>query len=175
MQRAAASAVANPSSSKGLDAKTRVADGYDEPQTPSHKRQRLSSSNNRSPISPIPAQHPSSDLQAISAALEAQERKRAEAVALQAAEAGETQWVLNFPSAPAADLNNPGANEPWILEAGSLDVEDEDLDSGRRSYGNFKRKKKSTEVCSLSHCSVRTVSVPRKTHALNKNFPSTSV
>lgn len=82
---------------------------------------------------------PSSDLDAISAAIKAEEQKRAEAVARQAAEAGETEWVLDFAGAESPVSAYP--HQPYIISADSWDVEDEDLAGGRRSYGNFKRKK----------------------------------
>lgn len=99
----------------------------DDPQTPSPKRPRLSA-----PSSPAT----NSDLEAVNAALAAEERKRAEAVARQAAEAGESEWVLDFHGSGGF----PGATQPVIVAASSLDGEFED--SGRMSFGNFKPKKK---------------------------------
>lgn len=112
MQRAAASAAANEPQSTA--------------ETPSPKRQR-----GTSPTTP------QSDLEAISAALAAEEDRRREAVNRQAAEAGETEWVLDFETAPTP--------QPRVVLADSLDAEDE-VYGGRQSYGNFKRKKK-TVVC----------------------------
>ncbi|CRG87469.1 hypothetical protein PISL3812_04487 [Talaromyces islandicus] len=103
----------------------------DDPQTPSPKRPRLSAPNS-------PANN--ADLQAVNAALAAEERKRAEAVARQAAEAGESEWVLDFHGSSGF----PGAAQPVIVAADSLDGEFED--SGRMSFGNFKPKKKSYNV-----------------------------
>ncbi|KAL2010773.1 hypothetical protein VTN00DRAFT_6580 [Thermoascus crustaceus] len=104
---------------------------------PAPKRPRLSTDG---PGSTSPATARSSDLEAISAAVAAEEQKRAEAVARQAAEAGETEWVLNIPG--AAEGTGGYAQQPYIVPAGSLDAEDEDMAyGGRRSYGNFKRKK----------------------------------
>lgn len=77
---------------------------------------------------------PQSDLEAISAALAAEEEKRREAIARQAAEAGESEWVLDI---PAANYNP----QPIVLAADSLDAEDEAPQGGRRAYGNFMRKK----------------------------------
>jgi hypothetical protein len=143
MQRAAATAAAQSPS-------------VEDPDTPSPKRPRLSANN-----SPATPPQPSSDLQAISAALAAEEQKRAEAVARQAAEAGETEWVIEFPGAEGSSYSAPPGyheagsvlsayrGQPVILAAGSLDAEDEDMIyGGRRSYGNFKRKK---QVSFLDH------------------------
>lgn len=77
---------------------------------------------------------PLSDLEAISAALAAEEEKRREAISRQAAEAGESEWVLDI---PAANYNP----QPIVLVADSLDAEDEAPRGGRRAYGNFTRKK----------------------------------
>lgn len=142
MQRAAATAAANtPSGAQSPS--------VEDPDTPSPKRPRLSATS-----SPATPSQPSSDLQAISAAIAAEEQKRAEAVARQAAEAGETEWVIEFPGAEANSTAPAGYYEaesvlsaypgqPMIVAAGSLDAEDEDmLYGGRRSYGNFKRKKR---------------------------------
>ncbi|GAD92086.1 hypothetical protein NFIA_040050 [Paecilomyces variotii No. 5] len=122
MQRAAHSAANNAAASPSEDGRT----------TP--KRARLSTDAAES----SPAT-PSSDLDAISAAIKAEEQKRAEAVARQAAEAGETEWVLDFPGAESPVSAYPQAD---IVSADSWDVQDE-VSGGRRCYGNFKRKKKS--------------------------------
>jgi hypothetical protein len=74
MQRAAAS---SPSSAPST------------PEGPPSKRQRLSYGSNGSPATP------SSDLRAVQAALAEEELKRNLAVERQAAEAGETRWVLS--------------------------------------------------------------------------------
>jgi hypothetical protein len=140
MQRAAASAATNAASTSITGATTKVAAENHELGTPSPKRQRLSSSNHGTPSS-LATQQPSSDLQAISSALEAEEKKRAQAVARQAAEAGETEWVLDFPGISVLNSNDSAATGPFIVDEPSLDVGDEDIDFGRRSYGNFKRKK----------------------------------
>lgn len=106
----------------------------DDPQTPSPKRPRLSA-----PSSPAN----NSDLEAVNAALAAEERKRAEAVARQAAEAGESEWVLDFHGSGGF----PGAAQPVIVAADSLDGEFED--SGRMSFGSFKPKKKAYNMVSI--------------------------
>ncbi|KAJ5586664.1 uncharacterized protein N7459_002429 [Penicillium hispanicum] len=123
MQRAAASAVAKETPTPGSD--------DDAIHTP--KRRRVSTETG-SPGTP------QSDLDAISAALAAEEEKRREAVARQAAEAGETQWVLDVPTA----AEHPP--QPLVVAADSLDAEDDVPQGGRRSYGNFKRKQKTTEA-----------------------------
>lgn len=126
MQRAAATAAAKetPDSPSGDDASSH---------TP--KRQRLSSE----PESDSPSK-PTADLEAISAAVTAEEEKRREAISRQAADAGETEWVLDFSSF------GQFAPQPNVVEAGSLDADDEEISGGRKSYGNFKRKK--AGVCS---------------------------
>ncbi|KAJ9287826.1 hypothetical protein DTO021C3_4631 [Paecilomyces variotii] len=123
MQRAAHAAANNATASPSEESRT----------TP--KRARLSTdAAGSSPATP------SSDLDAISAAIKAEEQKRAEAVARQAAEAGETEWVLDFPSADSPVSAQP--QQPYIVSEDSWDLPDE-VSGGRRSYGNFKRKKKS--------------------------------
>lgn len=117
MQRAAASAAVKEAQS-----------GSDEnPPTP--KRPRLSNEA-ASPGAP------QSELDAINAALAAEEEKRREAIARQAAEAGETEWVLDIP--PAVQY----PQQPVVLAADSLDAEDDVLQGGRQSFGKFKRKTK---------------------------------
>jgi len=101
-------------------------------QTPESKRARLSAE-----ASPEPAAKPSSDLEAISAAIAAEEEKRREALSKQAAEAGDTEWVLDYPGV------NQQAARPIVVAAGSLDDDEEEENyGGRQAYGNFKRKKK---------------------------------
>lgn len=94
-----------------------------EPSTPSPKRQRLSSDAQSSPGA-------QSEREAISAAIAAEEEKRREAVSRQAAEAGESEWVLDF-------AGDTGPTVAPVVDAGSLD----DDCGGRQAYGNFKRKK----------------------------------
>jgi hypothetical protein len=77
-----------------------------------------------------------SDMDAITAALAAEEQKRQEAVSRAAEEAGETHWVLNFPDAPQY---NP---QPLVLAADSLDADDNAYSGGRQAFGNFKRKER---------------------------------
>lgn len=119
MQRAAATAAAKESQS-GSD---------DNPPTP--KRARLSTEA-QSPGTPGT---PQAELDAINAALKAEEEKRREAVARQAAEAGETEWVLDIPAASYP-------SQPMVVAADSLDTEGDTLRGGRQSFGNFKRKPK---------------------------------
>ncbi|KAI2793474.1 hypothetical protein POX_a00054 [Penicillium oxalicum] len=73
---------------------------------------------------------PQSDLEAISAALAA-------------AEAGESEWVLDIPTTPYTP-------QPIVLSAGSLDAEDDLPQGGRRAYGNFVRKKPSVSTAGKS-------------------------
>ncbi|CAI7615254.1 hypothetical protein N7533_003832 [Penicillium manginii] len=117
MQRAAATAAANEPQTPGSD---------DNSNTP--KRQRLSTE----PASPGT---PQAELDAIAAALQAEEKKRRDAVMRQAAEAGESEWVLDIPAA------NVSPTQPYAVAADSLDVEDDANVGGRRGFGGFKRKK----------------------------------
>jgi hypothetical protein len=75
-------------------------------------------------------------MEAISAALAAEEAKRQEAVARAAAEAGETHWVLDVPGAPQY------SPQPLVLAADSLDADDNNYSGGRQAFGNFKRKER---------------------------------
>jgi len=115
-------------------------------QTPDSKRARLSTE-----ASPEPAVKPSSDLEAISAAIAAEEEKRREALSKQAAEAGDTEWVLDYPGV------NQQAARPIVVAAGSLDDDDNDEGyGGRQAYGNFKRKKKTVRLSDpLSYLNTR--------------------
>ncbi|OJK04871.1 hypothetical protein ASPACDRAFT_38429 [Aspergillus aculeatus ATCC 16872] len=99
--------------------------------TPISKRQRLSTGSVQSPSTP------QSDMDAVAAALAAEEEKRKEALARQAAESGDTEWVLDYGfDAPAP--------QPFIVADSSLDADDDDMVyGGRQAYGNYKRKKKS--------------------------------
>lgn len=128
MQRAAATAAAkeSPRSPSAADSTS---------STP--KRQRLTPNQS-------PAATPSSDLEAISAALAAEEEKRREAISRQAAEAGESEWVLDYGAgAPPA--------QPLVVAADSLDADDDNMVlGGRQAYGNFKRKKKAEVGCMLA-------------------------
>jgi hypothetical protein len=122
-----------------------AASTVDEPETPSPKRQRLSASSR--------PETPNSDLEAVNAALAAEEQKRAEAVARQAAEAGETNWVLDFSANPAASpvsaTSTYPSQQPLVVAADSLDAENQAMAyGGRKSYGNFQRKTKKPSVVS---------------------------
>ena len=81
-----------------------------------------------------------SDMDAISAALAAEEEKRREAVARAAEEAGETHWVLDIPAAPQY------SPQPLVLAADSLDADDNDYSGGRQAFGNFKRKERKVGI-----------------------------
>jgi hypothetical protein len=115
MQRAAASKEAK---------EAKEAESTGDSRQPTPKRRRVSTEA-ESP--------PNSEMEAISAALAAEEEKRQEAIARQAAESGETQWVLDI---PAASQYTP---QPVVLAADSLD---DGSQGGRRGYGNFKRKER---------------------------------
>ncbi|KAA8642907.1 uncharacterized protein ATNIH1004_009668 [Aspergillus tanneri] len=121
MQRAAASAAVNDTPQPSTD----------DSNPPTPKRHRTDPHQSHSPATP------SSDLEAISAALAAEEDRRREVVSRQAAEAGETEWVLDFGS------DTQYAPQPQVITADSLDADDDDMVyGGRQAYGNFKRKKK---------------------------------
>lgn len=77
-----------------------------------------------------------SEMDAITAALAAEEEKRQKAVARAAEEAGETHWVLDMPSTPQYKP------QPLVLAADSLDADDDNHSGGRQTFGNFKRKEK---------------------------------
>lgn len=128
MQRAAAANAAKESSQSPAAEDSR---------TPTPKRPRVSTGG----LSPSPSTPGSSELEAISAAIAAEEDKRREAVARQAAEAGETEWVLDF-SGTTAETTGQYPPQPFVVAAGSLDDDDETLYGGRKSYGNFKSKRK---------------------------------
>ncbi|KAL1974900.1 hypothetical protein VTN31DRAFT_5104 [Thermomyces dupontii] len=135
MQRAAAAQAQQPSASASTT----------EPFTPSPKRPRLSPSH--SPA--ISESSSTADLQAINAAIAAEEEKRAAAVARAAAEAGETQWVLDYTSGAAATIIPQQPPRPVAVAADSLDAELDDDDddavdgsSARRCYGSFKSRQK---------------------------------
>ncbi|KAI9868881.1 MAG: hypothetical protein M1830_005498, partial [Pleopsidium flavum] len=86
MQRAAASSPSSPQT----------------PEQSSPKRQKLF--NDSSPATP------SADLQAIQAALAVEEAKRSEALERQAAEAGESKWVLSFQPENASLVDGASEN-----------------------------------------------------------------
>ncbi|OJD11077.1 hypothetical protein AJ78_08077 [Emergomyces pasteurianus Ep9510] len=104
---------------------------------PSPKRQKLSSPSTSTPSTPFTG---NTDLEAISAAIRAEEEKRAAAIAKQAAEAGEEEWVIEYPPgtfpepSPQAAMN--GGNAYVVGDAGDEEV------IGRQSFGGFKRKGK---------------------------------
>ncbi|KAJ5641887.1 hypothetical protein N7490_005887 [Penicillium lividum] len=119
MQRAAAS--------KAHATPDKISSPSPEDETYSPKRQRQSTDPN-SPSTP------QSDLDAIAAALAAEEQKRQEVMARKAAEVGETQWVLDMPAA------TPPQPQSFVMATESLDADDGLSSGGRRSFGNFKRK-----------------------------------
>jgi len=128
MQRAAASAASKESSQPPSASQSKDS-------TP--KKRRVSAG----PDSPVA---PSSDLEAISAALAEEEERRRDAVSRQAAEAGETEWVLDF---GGADAVTQYAQQPLVVADSSLDADDDDMDyGGRQVYGNYKKKNK-PKVC----------------------------
>lgn len=102
------------------------------PETPSPKRTRVSTDAQSSPIAQP------SELEMIEAAIAAEEEKRRDALSRQAAEAGETEWVLDYSG--AGQTNQQAASKPLVVAAGSLD-DDNMAHGGRQAYGNFKRKK----------------------------------
>ncbi|KAL3484011.1 hypothetical protein BJX62DRAFT_230576 [Aspergillus germanicus] len=127
MQRAAASAAAKESSQPESASNSQAS-------TPKKRR-----------ISTEPAESPSrtrpSDMEAISAALAEEEEKRRDAIARQAAEAGETEWFIDFEGADSTQYAQP----PVVLADYSLDADDDDIAyGGRQVYGNYKKKNKPT-------------------------------
>ena len=109
---------------------------------PSAKRQKLSNV-------PSPAT-PSADLQAIQAALAAEEAKRSEAIDRQASEAGETKWVLSVRNEGGA-VNGNATGNLRVVTKGYVDIDRatememhgeepwRPLMVGRRSFGRFNR------------------------------------
>lgn len=141
MQRAAA---ANVSSSKTPESSSQSKQPNNGEDLPSPKRQKLSADTSAVPNTNTPA-----NIDAISTAIKAEEEKRSAAVAKQAAEAGETEWVLQFPentpaSGSASDYRNGNVGQAYILPPTSLDADDFEAgeDNGRRGYGNFKSKRR---------------------------------
>ena len=135
------------------------------PDQPSPKRQKLDSDS--SPATP------SADLQAVQAALAAEEAKRSAAIERQAAEAGETKWFLSFrpENGNVADgtfenghgsLRVINASYSGIDHSAATTHQDEGLFRpkvvvGRRSFGKFNR---ALEVSpSMSVCNGRTFSI----------------
>ncbi|EEH37234.1 hypothetical protein PAAG_07790 [Paracoccidioides lutzii Pb01] len=139
MQRAAAAAAAAASSTQDSSRPATPAhsQAYHDAvnnSSPSPKRQKLSS-----PLTPTSSSilaNANSDLEAISAAIRAEEEKRAAAIARQAAEAGEEEWVIEYPpgtfpvpSPPVVDGNFYGFGDEW--NEGVM---------GRQCFGGFKRE-----------------------------------
>lgn len=143
MQRAAASS-SNPSSPKvtAPGARPPFAPNQRTPTLPSQedtgtyrassaKRQKLSDGTPAAPSPSTPQQS------ALEAAIEAEERLRAEALARQAKEAGETEWVLNFADSErgAGVIPNSGVNGtkkenlPVFVSCGWASI-DAELDDG---------------------------------------------
>jgi len=119
------------------------------PSGPPSKKQRLSTGS--SPATP------SADAQAVHEALAAEEQKRQEAIDRQAANAGETKWVLSYqdqkPKYKQSPMRIVSAGFSSIDAAGParMAAEDEEEDSvvgsnyqGRKSFGRFNR---TVEVC----------------------------
>lgn len=105
-----------------------------EPQSPAAEEGKHTSKRPRLSTEASSPATPQSDLEAISAALAAEEEKRRDAIARQAAEAGESEWVLDIPAVNYT-------SQPIVLAADSLDAEGDIPQGGRRAYGNFMRKK----------------------------------
>lgn len=104
------------------------------------------------------------DQEAVRAALAAEEAKRQAALEKQAADAGDTRWILNFKE-DLKSFSTQTKKSFRIVEAGFASIdhslagrhsakydEDSDLEApvmiGRRSYGKFNR---AIEVCLSSH------------------------
>ncbi|KAL4914457.1 hypothetical protein BDW62DRAFT_143923 [Aspergillus aurantiobrunneus] len=150
MQRAAASAATKESSQPASNSESKDS-------TP--KKRRVSAGPERSPAGP------SSDLEAISAALAEEEERRKDAISRQAAEAGETEWVLDFGGADTVDQY---AQQPLVLADSSLDADDDDMDyGGRQLYGNYKRKSQPKP----SNQGAQDGSDPANAQATNQNKP----
>ncbi|EQL28391.1 hypothetical protein BDFG_08876 [Blastomyces dermatitidis ATCC 26199] len=145
MQRAAAAAASSTSTNTNTHtpstpstSQLQQQQSYDtlKTPTPSPKRQKNSSHSKSTPSTPATG---NADLEAISAAIRAEEEKRAAAIARQAAEAGEEEWVIEYPPGTF-----PEPHPQTAMDGGSVygfgDVGDEEVMGGRQSFGGFKRK-----------------------------------
>lgn len=118
-----------------------------------------SSHNSKRPRLSTEAESPrASDMDAITAALAAEEEKRQQAVARAAAEAGETHWVLDVPATPQP------TQQPMVLAADSLDADDDSYSGGRRAYGNFKRKERKVSFFSSLTFDILLIILSHKLH-----------
>ncbi|MCJ1486417.1 hypothetical protein MMC06_006594 [Schaereria dolodes] len=127
MQRAAASTPRSPQT----------------PDSPSSKRQKLSN--------PSTSATASADLKAIQAALAAEEAKRSDALERQAAEVGDTKWVLSFMEDDAGRMHGRANGVAHVITTGYSDLDGsirpQNADGepwrpqmvGRRSFGKFNR------------------------------------
>ncbi|KAI9760423.1 MAG: hypothetical protein M1835_000180 [Candelina submexicana] len=146
---------------------------------PSPKRQKLSVSNTSSA--------PSSDLQAVRAAVAAEEAVRSAAIERQAAEAGETRWVLSFLDGESNGVGHGRLriiNDGYSGIDGGRGVEDafiEDGDEaegwrekvvGRRSFGRFNRALEKTQP--HTHRSSSPVSSTTTSHSSPRSSRSSS-
>ncbi|KAI9723059.1 MAG: hypothetical protein M1812_001508 [Candelaria pacifica] len=137
MQRAAAS---HPSTTNPLTPTSPSSE-------PSSKRRKIS--NNHTP------NVPNSDLQAVRAAVAAEEAVRSAAIEKQAAEAGETRWVFSFQDGGGNGVENrrlkivedgfAGIDSGRGIEIASMEDEEDEGQGwrekvvGRRSFGRFNR------------------------------------
>ncbi|KAL9623371.1 MAG: hypothetical protein Q9160_002264 [Pyrenula sp. 1 TL-2023] len=143
MQRAAAAA----SSASNKSPHSSNSTTYATPNSDVHttKRRRLSPSLNSSPasipvtpITPMPTDFSAS----VSAAVAAEEAARVEALARDCGVTAETKWILNYPGLPnAVDNGTSDQNAPEI-DGSSNSSHEETPMSGRRTYGNFRRRKR---------------------------------
>jgi len=124
------------------------------PNGPPSKKQRLSSGAGPST--------PSSDAQAMQEALAAEEFKRVQALERQAADAGETKWVLSYQDQRPKTQQAPmrivtagfSAIDSGITSRATVDQSDDDdaelaaKMQGRRSFGRFNRTIEVTKMLS---------------------------
>jgi hypothetical protein len=150
MQRAAASSPASPSSPAA-----------DEPPSKRLKK------NSDSPSRPAVDINTLADQKAIQAALDAEEAKRQAALERQAAEAGDTRWVLSFegqnslqvapkPALRVVQAGYASLDVPLPSHFKSTEVEDSDESSamiGRRSFGKFNQTQEVMSSFILCHYS----------------------
>ncbi|KAM5458556.1 hypothetical protein MaudCBS49596_000471 [Microsporum audouinii] len=158
MQRAAASGVSSSSSPvqtppDSPSSRKRV----DDTSSPSSKRRKISGD---SPSQKAVAPANNSDMKAISAAIQAEDNKRSAAIARQAADAGETQWVLEYPVGTIKSAAHRTSTAKSKLDN---DADDEPTCEGRKSYGGFKKKRQveAPEPPELPKPDTNTGSVPR--------------
>lgn len=93
-------------------------------------------------VSGLPAgASPPADMGAISAAVQEEEGKRAAAIERQAADAGETHWVIDFPASKTQETEH--YHYEYILPGTEANVDalvDENRAGGRKRFGGYNKQ-----------------------------------